>query len=375
MHRRTFLTTAGAAVVATPALAATRTRWRFRHSEGLDAVLLLGVLAGANMQAEQYPEERTRWLARLAPPSRAAIERLKHDIQDTRGALAGPWLALIASAGPHQALAALSGAFEHPRGLHTAFVDSAFWAGEDDWTRTAAVFPDVAIALRGLENAGFVAAWRAEHRPAIDKRCTELAAEFTPIDLVATQQHFVSRRLDPVINVYLTAFNKPHGIKIIGQQFLTSPEYPSIIVKQNAAHEIFHPFLTAGSSAKASILARMATDPLLKAVVAKTGANTGYDSIEGLVEEGSVQALEALTSQALGFGRADQLGYWREQDGGIHVFAAAMHGRTIESGFARTGGDTLVWLDGETRAGRLVGDDLRRRAATALGADAVMRWS
>lgn len=375
MNRRAFLLAAAGATVAPGAFAASRTHWRFDHSEGLDAVLLLGVLAGANLQAEAYRAERTAWLARLDAPTKDAVERLRREIQDKRGGLVGPWLALVASAGPHQHLPALTRAFEKPEGLRRVIAQTPFWAGDEDWRDTASVFPDLAIALRGLERQGFAQTWRAQSLPVIDARCAALAAEFAPLDLIATQQRFTARRLDPAIRVFLTAFNKPHGIKIVGQQFLTSPDYPSLIVKRNAAHEIFHPFLTAGSAERTRILARATPDPLLSAIVTKAGKTTGYASIEGLVEEGAVQALEAVTSAALGFARADQCAYWREQDGGIHVFAAAMHARMLECGFDRSGGDTLAWLDAETGADRLVGDDLRRRAAIALGDDAVTRWN
>jgi hypothetical protein len=50
----------------------------------------------------------------------------------------------------------------------------------------------------------------------------------------------------------------------------------------------------------------------------------GYNTTAGYIEEDSVQALEQLVSEKFGVGR-NACEYWKQQDGGMHVLAAAIY--------------------------------------------------
>jgi hypothetical protein len=50
----------------------------------------------------------------------------------------------------------------------------------------------------------------------------------------------------------------------------------------------------------------------------------GYNTAPGYIEEDSVQALEQLVSEKFEVDH-NACKYWREQDGGMHVLAAAMY--------------------------------------------------
>ncbi len=377
MDRRTSLKLFGAAAVAIRTAVARAntftTRWTVGWQQGLDACLLLGVLSAPSLQSEAYPEDRQYWLDRLSPAAKDALARVRKAI-DVDNGLLGPTLALSASAARSDTIEDTVGAFAEPDAMRTKFADTPFWSGPENWNTWAENFPDVVIVLAELSRQGFSDYWNTRKRALVEAKANSLRTELSRIDLIGAQQRYVGRPLNPDVVVYLSAFSEPHGIRIVGQRFLTSFDYPSRIVKRNAAHEIFHPFLLHARPETARITARLSLEPLLMRINARADKSDGYGSIAGLIEEGMVQALENLVSQQLGFGRHDMGAYWREQDGGIHVFAAAAAHAMRETSFARRGGDALSWLDVQCANGNLTGANLQRHAEAIIGGEAIQKW-
>ena len=66
-------------------------------------------------------------------------------------------------------------------------------------------------------------------------------------------------------------------------------------------------------------------DPLMLDKVQHHDPSFGYNTTAGYIQEDSVRALEQIVSEKFGIGR-DACNYWQEQDGGVHVLAAAMYG-------------------------------------------------
>ena len=377
MDRRTAMTFLSAALVAARSSASEstpfRTHWNVGWQQGLDACLLLGVLSTPSMQSEAYPEENHYWSQKLSPAAREALAKVRKPI-DADHDLLGPTLALYASAAPSDTIEDAITAFAKPELIRGGLVGTDFWSGDEAWKSETQYFPSVVTVLTDLAQNGFTAYWITRKQPLIEAKVVTLREELSRVDLIGEQQRYVRRDLNPEIEVYLSAFSEPHGIRIVGQRFLTSYAYPTRIVKLNAAHEIFHPFLLPTRPETNRIVARLSSDLLLKKIDARPDKSDGYGSITALIEEDMVQSLEALVSQSLGFGRADMGTYWREQDGGIHVFAAAAFHAMHETGFATRGGDALSWLDLQTANGTLRGDQLIRHAEATIGRSGLQRW-
>jgi hypothetical protein len=377
MDRRTLLMLLSAASIALPLTATQartfKTRWKVGWQQGLDACLLLGVVSTPSLQSEAYPEECRYWQERLSPTAKDALARVRKAI-DVQGGLLGPTLALWASATRSDSIEATREAFAAPEAMRTKLSSKEFWGSAEEWNAKAAYFPDVAAVLAELAAQGFADYWNGKKKPLVEAKVVHLRRELSQIDMIGAQQRYVGRPLDPQIEIYLSAFSEPHGIRIVGQRFLTSFDYPSIIVKRNAAHEIFHPVLLSARPETPRILARLSQEPVLARIDARADKSDGYRTINALVEEGMTQALEALVSRRLGFGRGDLGAYWRDQDGGIHVFAAAALDAMVHSGFAARGGDALSWLDQQTANGNLRGEKLVRHAAAIIGTEAVQKW-
>ena len=395
MNRRSLLTAVGA-VGLTQALAlggcttatnssrarsANSTKWHISPAIGLDACFAL-TIAGADpsvLQVSHHEHRRAAYRTMLGPDGVVAAERLMQGIAASgRKATPGAGMALVASAGGIDTLGDVIDSFTIDGILEKGLEGSGEFESDRAKQGIRRVMPLAAAALNALQQAGFEDYWYNEHKPKLDAASASLAGELANIDMIAQHRRYLARSLDDNITIYLSELSEPHGMRIIGQRFVTSPNYSTLISRRNAAHEIIHRLLENGRPETDRIMARVSSDPLLMAIADKADPAFGYtsrgaESVKGLIEEGGVQALEAVINENLDQGR-DQSEYWREQDGGMHVFAAAAYALLKQSGFAKTGGDMLTWLDEQTAAGKLQGASLENLAASIVGPEAVSRW-
>lgn len=356
------------------------TQWSVRPAVGLDACFAITIM-GADpgvLQVSENLDARARLRAALGPEAIAAAETLMQAMTAMgRRATPGPALALVTSAGELESLDGVIKTFTEEGILATGL------AGVDGFNTPRAaesrnrLMPIAARAFQALADAGYEADWRANQRPALDAAAIALSAELAEIDIISQHRRYIDRPFDPNVTVYLSELSEPHGIKITGQRFVSSPNYSSLITRRNAVHEMMHRMLDPERPETAHILGRLSDEPLMLAILENADPKFGYtgraESVRGLVEEGTVQALEAVINENLGQGR-DQGAYWRQQDGGMHIYAAAAYALMKQSGFAENGGDALAWLDQQTAAGKLQGKSLRTLSGSVVGEDAVNRW-
>jgi hypothetical protein len=152
------------------------------------------------------------------------------------------------------------------------------------------------------------------------------------------------------------AYSEPHGIRITGLRFLTHESYPFKIVLHNAIHEPMHPPYNASDPRVRKAIDLLSNDPLIEDKVKHHDPSFGYNTAAGYIEEDSVQALEQIIAEQFGVAR-DARDYWKEQDGGMHVLAAAIYSgykAALQRG-PETYSDWFVHAveDGELRGDRL----------------------
>jgi hypothetical protein len=160
------------------------------------------------------------------------------------------------------------------------------------------------------------------------------------------------------ITVYLLAYSEPHGIRITGLRFLTHESYPFKIVLHNAIHEPMHPPYNAHDPAILQAIDVLGRDPLIADKVKHHNPSFGYNTTAGYVEEDSVQALEEIISEEFGVGR-DARKYWREQDDGMHVLAAAIY-VDYKTALKQAPQPYSKWFAGAVADGKLRGPNLQR---------------
>jgi hypothetical protein len=373
MDRRELLLAGAAASL--PGLARTApaalTRWAVTGSEGFDALCFLGPLSGKDFYARFYPKELAAFRPAFPADAAEALASLRKDA-DAAGFLLGPALCLLFSGGPVATLGDLIAALDAADTvLKPPYRASAYWDAMQ-WAGFQMSGPRLRRVLEGLAKADFPTLRRQFLADRLAGRTTALQAKLAGVDMIGEQQRLVGRRLDPQIEVVLLWFSMPHGIRVQGQRFLTHVNYPDQIVLRNAAHEIFHPPFPKDGAAARAAQAALAKDPLIARILAEHDHSFGYNSLDGLLDEDTVQALEQIVSERLGFARTPAERW--SADGGMHVLAAGLYGLLKADGFDRTGGNIETWMLRAANGGRLAPASLHPAAAKVLGVDPDHLW-
>lgn len=373
MHRRSFLA-ASLAAAATPALAAPmRTRWSFRGSEGFDALCFLGPLSGKPFYARYYEAE----LAAFKPRMEAGALRTLADLHaafDAKGALLGPTLCTLFSGAGDASLDVLIANLDAAETTLMPPLKAGEYWDADDWTAFLALRPQIRQVLAAMRDADFAGLRRQVLGEKLANRLPQMQTKVATLDVIAEQERLLGHPLKPTIEVILLWFSKPHGIRIQGQRFLTHVDYPDALVIRNAAHEILHPpFPMDGPAAKAA-LAVLAKDALLTRILAEHDKAFGYNSLEGILNEDTVQALEQIVSDRLGVA-VPAAARWTKADGGMHVLAAGLYALLKAEGYDRTGGNIAGWMQAAARSGKLAPATLHPAAAAVLQLPVDQLWT
>lgn len=364
MQRRSFLagplvawmaaTLPAAPLVAMAAPAkVNKTRWRVRASEGFDAIAFLGPLSGTKMYLDFYGEDAAAFAPRMDAAAYADVGRLWNEATKDGFGLLGPNLQVLFSAnGIDASLDTLITALKaRQTAILPSYRASSYWS-ESDWAWFDRAAPRLETIFDAMRKVGFAAFRRERIGADLDRRIAEVSRALSTFDVISWQEKLTGRRFDPEIQIVLLQFSKPHGIKVQGQTFLQAADYDPATTVRIAAHEMLHPPVAMDGPAATAALAALGRDPLITKIVREHDPQWGYTTLEGMLNEDLVQALDQLISEALGVARnpADR---WRKSDDGMHVIAAGLYGLLRQDRWIDTGGSIEDWLARAVKDGRL----------------------
>jgi hypothetical protein len=350
-----------------------RTQWHVRTSEGFDAICFLGPLSGDDFYSRYYRDELAVFAPKLKPTTRDTIVRLFRAHQKM-GGLLGPDLCTLLSGGKDASLGDIIASVEAPDALlKPHYRQSPYW-DQGAWDGLLAMRGDLLRIFEDMAAAGFSRFRNRYVAPRAARRLPELRKRLAGIDTIAEQEKLLGRKFpDPSIEIILLYFSKPHGIRIQGQRFLTHIDYPDEIVIRNADHELMHPPFDEDSAQIKRVLAVLARDPLLAKIERLHDRHFGYNTLEGLLNEDTVQALEQIINERVGVS-VPPVKRWTRADNGMHVLAAGLYGLLKADGYDRTGGNIQAWLYTAAQNGRLAPASLHAAASRVLGRSADKLW-
>jgi hypothetical protein len=336
----------------------TTTDWQLKPSLKYDALCLLNALSGDPYYLHYYQAEYDHFHSLFSPDEQAAFQQLKHVIKDEGGGIVSAKLVLYYSVVDDETLPEMIRTAHDSSRMEAALKKTPYWS-EEGWKNYEEARPALETALRGLDRVGFAAYWTQSVKPKVERRIRELSPELPKYNIVPVIERYLGFSLpSDAITVYLLAYSEPHGIRITGLRFLTHESYPFEIVLRNAIHESMHPPYNANDAAVRQALSLLGRDPLVADKVEHHDHSFGYNTALGYIEEDSVQALEQIVSEEVGVGR-DARQYWQQQDGGMHVLAAAIY---VEYKAALKHGSQPYsqWLVQAVEHGQLRGEKLQR---------------
>jgi hypothetical protein len=302
----------------------THTDWQLKPSLKYDTLCLLNVLSGDSYYLHYYQAEYDHFHPLFTPAEQAAFAQLRHVLKDEGGGIVSATLTLYYSTVEDETLPEMIRTAHDSSAMEAALRKTPYWS-EDGWKSYEKARPALEAALRALDRVGFTAYWMQTAKPGVEKRIAELAPELPPYNIVPAIENLLGFALpSQTVTVYLLSYSEPHGIRITGLRFLTHVSYPFRIVLHNAIHEPMHPPYNASDPAVRKAIDLLGSDPLIADKVQHHDRSFGYNTASGYIEEDSVQALEQIVSEQFGVGR-NACNYWRQQDGGMHVLAAAIY--------------------------------------------------
>jgi hypothetical protein len=300
------------------------TQWSLEPSLKYDALCVLNVLSDDPFYLKYYQAEHDHFAPLLSESERESFHSLKRILKDEAGGIISAQLSLYFSTIDAETLDQMIQLVADSTSMRRALERTPYW-NSDSWAAYDRSRPALKVALEALRRLGFAEYWTRAAKPQVDKRIAEIQPQLSRLDVIGAIEPRLGHPLQSrQIRVFLLAYSKPHGIRISGTRFLTHYSYPIEIVVRNAIHEMLHPPYDKNSPSIARALRKLGKDPRIRAAVENHDRSFGYTTVEGYVEEDSVQAIEAVVAEELGVAR-DQRAYWKEQDGGMHVLAAAIY--------------------------------------------------
>ena len=352
--------------------APTQTRWVIRSSEGFDALSFLGPLSGDPFYLRYYEKEVSAFAPRMPAEAMATLKALKQKAEKAN-ILLSPFLDVRFSAGKDATIDEIiaSAADPHDRIL-PGFQASPYWEAGDDWDQFTRALPALVSVLTALRDAGFAEFRRRIFEPK-SSRIESLKARLATFDPIGGAEFYTGRTFDPTIEIILLQFCKPHGIKVIGQRFLSAVDWPDDAHMRTAGHEILHPPVDKKGPAFLAALDVLNRDELITRIVKEHDPKFGYNSLEGLLDEDLTSAIDQLIAERFGVQR-DARERWTKVDDGMHVLSAALYGLMKQDGHARKGGNLEQWLLTAARSGALAPKSLHLAASQVLGRPADRLW-
>jgi hypothetical protein len=325
-----------------------RTEWIVKPNPAHDALCLLNTWTGDAFYTSQHPGLLERWQARLTTPVLGAFSRLEQAIRGNGGIVSANLCLLFSGVKP-ETLHDLERAILEPETLLEAFRGSPYFDPEAS-DRFQMLLPDLLTLMQFLKASPFEAEHAKDLGIDFEHKRQALQRSLETYDIVQAVENALGKNIEaPQIEVFTLAYTAPHGIKIIGNRFITALDWSATITARVAIHELMHPPFDLARPALQAALEQLAQDPILKKCFEDHDPNFGYNTWEGYVEENCVRALDQVISESFGIAR-DAAERWHEEDGGMHQLAARL---TPLLGARETTGTFEDWLIEHVRQGTL----------------------
>lgn len=301
------------------------TRWRVEPSLPYEMLCFLNVLSGDPFYTTRYEAEFAYWQQLMPDEVASAVANIKRALKDERRSIISAKLCNIFSALPELSLSTLLDVLNDRDVLCEHYRLSSYYT-EEDWQAVGRIWDDLRTVFTFLEAHDFAGYWERVAGAAVRECIKRLMAEAPAYDIVPeVEAHLGFQLPSPEITVYVVYFTQPHGMKLVGPRFITSPRWPLDVTLRTAIHEMMHPPYPARDDAELNgLIAGLAQDAFLMGRFDGHNPSFGYNTLAGLIEEDCVQALDQIISEHFGVGR-EPAARWQASDEGLHVFAVALY--------------------------------------------------
>ncbi|HEX2619891.1 MAG TPA: hypothetical protein VHL11_07085, partial [Phototrophicaceae bacterium] len=255
----------------------------------------------------------------ITPEAAIALQNLKRIIKDEGQSIISALLCLYFSAITVDELQTLSGmqrVLDDPELIRVGLQQSPYYE-EAEWQCYLNSRDDLRTIFRFLESIHYPDTWQQTVLPQLEAEIQTIIAYLAEYDVVAQMESLIGYTLpSPTITVYVLNYTRPHGIKVIGQRFITGTSWPPKIALRTAVHEMLHPpYDLNNDPVLKTAIEELQQDPFIAEKFSNHNPDFGYNSFIGYVEENCVRALDQVVNETFNIARNPQE-RWRDEDGG-----------------------------------------------------------
>ncbi len=171
--------------------------------------------------------------------------------------------------------------------------------------------------IKELNALDFYKFWRDERLPLIKEKCGYIDKYLSQYDVEELMRQFNKTDSSDAV-VYLCSFTDPLGIALCGNNSISDSSYKGETILENVMHESFHP--PYDTEAVRPAIDEIARKPWVKSAFEKQEPDSGYNIMDGFIEENIVEALGIYAVVKLGVA-IDPDEYFKTHDGGSHVIS------------------------------------------------------
>lgn len=301
------------------------TRWSVESSLPYEMLCFLNVLSSEPFYTVRYEPEYTYWRELMPAGVASSVASIKRAIKDERQSIISAKLCNIFSAVPQLSVSTLLDVLSDRGLLFEHYRQSPYYT-EADWQAVELIWDDLRTVLTFLEAHDFAGYWERVAGKEVREFIERMGEEAPAYDIVPEIEARLGFQLpSPDITVCAIHFTQPHGMKLVGARFITSPRWPLDITVRTAIHEMMHPpFPERDDAALTALIEGLRQDAFLMSRFEGHNPSFGYNTLSGLIEEDCIQALDQVISEHFGLGR-DPDARWRASDDGLHAFAVALY--------------------------------------------------
>ena len=307
------------------------TQWQITPSVPFEVLCFLNVLTGDPFYTPLYQAEYDHWAPQLPSGVQAALAHIKQVLKEEKHSIISADLCSLFSSLPDLTLDRLIEATVERDGLYQTYRQSRYYL-EKDWLAFEAIGNDLQAVITFLRDQDFAGYWQRESFPQIAPGMEMLQSTLPSYDILPEVEKQLGYPLgSPEITAYLIHFTRPHGISLSGTRFITSPAWPAETIIRTSIHKMMHPPFDTHNQVLRQLIEALRQDAFLMSRFVGHNPSFGYNTLEGLIEEGCVQTLDQIISEHFGVA-CDPRERWKQADEGLHVFAVALYATMTKDG-------------------------------------------
>lgn len=346
-------------LLSTKANSQTVTNWNIKPSFKFDVLCLLNTLTGDPYYLKYYQAEYEKFKDKLTPEAATALSELKRKLKDENGRIISAYLCLHFSVYEEESIDDMIDWLYKEDELKSRFMQTPYYSDES-WEIFTPALSELKIILPFLKEIGFPEYWRENILPVVEEKISSMRSEFGDHDVIkVVEEHLGTELSSDTITIYMLYYSQPHGIKITGTRFLTDAAWPYKIVFNTAIHEMMHPPFDWKNDEFLSAVEILKKEQFLIDAFENRDRSSGYTSLDGLIEENCVKALDHFITEKF-ITYVDARKKWKELDGGMHVLAPVLYTMMKEDNYPVTGKTFQDYFIENVNNGRLLNGNIEK---------------